>query len=190
MEQKGLPLTEIPGIGPARAKKLEKLGLRELADVLAHYPQRYEDRRDIYAIQRAPEGESCCVCAMVAETPTLSRIRKGLELVKVRAVDHTGTLHLTFFNQPYLKDKFPLGAEFRFYGRVETMGRRFAMSSPVYEYFDTQSPPPDLVPVYRMTEGLTGKQISANVAAALAAAAAVVAASGSAVGITADASVR
>ena len=78
-----IPLTELQGIVPARAKKLAKLGLEYLDDLLGHFPQRYEDRRAIYTIQKAPEGESCCVCAMVAETPTLSRIRKGLELVKV-----------------------------------------------------------------------------------------------------------
>ena len=155
MEQKGLPLTEIPGIGPARAKKLEKLGLRELADVLAHYPQRYEDRRDIYAIQRAPEGESCCVCAMVAETPTLSRIRKGLELVKVRAVDHTGTLHLTFFNQPYLKHSLKPGEVYIFFGKVEVMGRRRSMTNPVFEKEGAGQITGCILPVYPLTAGIS-----------------------------------
>ena len=36
------PLTDLPGVGPQRAKKLEKLGLRTLGDTLGHLPQRYE----------------------------------------------------------------------------------------------------------------------------------------------------
>ena len=39
-------LTDLPGVGPARGKKLEKLGLRSLGDALEHLPQRYEDRRE------------------------------------------------------------------------------------------------------------------------------------------------
>ena len=33
-------LTELQGVGPARAKKLSKLGLERLGDLLGHYPQR------------------------------------------------------------------------------------------------------------------------------------------------------
>ena len=118
------PLTQLPGIGPARGKKLDKLGLRRLEDVLDYFPFRYEDRREVYTVRDAPAGESCCVLAMVARTPTLSRIRKGLELVKVRAVDATGALELTFFNQAYLRDALRPGESYVFYGRVEAMGRR------------------------------------------------------------------
>lgn len=57
-----------------------------------------------------PLEQPCCVSALVAgKPPAWPRIRKGLELVKVRAVDHTGVLHLTFFNQAYLKNACPPG---------------------------------------------------------------------------------
>ena len=80
-------LTDLPGVGPARGKKLEKLGLRTLGDVLNHLPQRYEDRRECYALRDAPQDRPCCVCAVVAETPRVSYIRRGLSLVKVKGVD-------------------------------------------------------------------------------------------------------
>ena len=51
-------LTDLPGVGPARGKKLEKLGLRTLGDVLNHLPQRYEDRRECYALRDAPQDLS------------------------------------------------------------------------------------------------------------------------------------
>ena len=105
------PLTDFPGVGEARAKKLEKLGLTAAGDLLAWYPRDYEDRRKIYTIRDAPlEGRSC-VAAMAAEHPRLSRIRKGLELVQVKVVDDTGALHLTFFNQSYLERAIKAGEE-------------------------------------------------------------------------------
>ena len=112
------PLTDFPGVGEARAKKLEKLGLSTAADLLAWYPRDYEDRRKVYAVAEAPLEERVCVAAMAAEHPRLSRIRKGLELVQVKVVDHTGALHLTFFNQSYIERAIRAGEEYIFYGAV------------------------------------------------------------------------
>ncbi len=108
------PLTSFPGVGEARAKKLEKLGLTCAGDLLAWYPRDYEDRRQIYTVQDAPLEGRVCIQAMAAEHPRLSRIRKGLELVQVKVVDDTGVLHLTFFNQSYLERAIKAGEEYIF----------------------------------------------------------------------------
>ena len=150
-----IPLTELGGIGPARAKKLAKLGLTELDDLLGHYPLRYEDRRTIHTIREAPVGESCCVAAMVAESPTLARVRKGMELVKVRAVDHTGTLYLTFFNQSYLKNTLKYGETYIFFGKLEEMGRRRSMTNPVFEKEGAGQVTGCILPIYPLTAGIT-----------------------------------
>lgn len=149
------PLTDLPGIGPARAKKLAKLGLEELGDLLGHYPLRYEDRRACFEIREAPLGEPCCVSAMIAESPAISRIRKGLELVKVKAVDATGVLNLTFFNQSYLKTTLQSGETYVFFGRVEAMGRRRSMTNPVFEKEGVRQVTGRILPVYPLTAGIT-----------------------------------
>ena len=81
------PLDQFPGVGEARAKKLEKLGLTRCAQLLTYFPRDYEDRREIYSIRSAPLGRKVCVRAMAAEHPRLARIRRGLELVQLRVVD-------------------------------------------------------------------------------------------------------
>ena len=113
------PLTDLPGVGPQRAKKLEKLGLRTLGDALEHLPQRYEDRRERHALRDAPEGRPCCVAAMVAETPRVSYVRRGLSLVKVKAVDGADTVYVTFFNQDYIREAVRRGESYIFFGTVE-----------------------------------------------------------------------
>ena len=133
------PLTDFPGVGEARAKKLEKLGLTSAGDLLAWYPRDYEDRRKVYAVAEAPLEGRVCVAAMAAEHPRLSRIRKGLELVQVKAVDHTGAVHLTFFNQSYVERAIRAGEEYIFYGAVEVQGRRRTMVNPIFERADRQS---------------------------------------------------
>ena len=97
------PVQSIRGIGPQRAKALAKLDIVTLRDLISCFPRRYDDRREMKTIRDLVPGEYACVSAMIATAPTVHRIRKGMELVKTRAVDATGTLELTFFNQTWLK---------------------------------------------------------------------------------------
>ena len=149
------PLTQLPGIGPAKARALARLGLARLGDLLDHFPQRYEDRRQCWTVRQAPLDQPCCVSAMVAEVPRLSRVRKGLELVKVKAVDHTGVLHLTFFNQAYLKNALSPGVTYVFYGKVEELGRARAMTNPVFEREGEGRFTGLIMPVYPLTAGIS-----------------------------------
>ena len=149
------PLTQLPGIGPAKARALARLGLTRLGDLLDHFPQRYEERRQCWTVRQAPLDQPCCVSAMVAEVPRLSRVRKGLELVKVKAVDHTGVLHLTFFNQAYLKNALSPGVTYVFYGKVEELGRARAMTNPVFEREGEGRYTGLIMPVYPLTAGIS-----------------------------------
>ena len=148
-------LIDFPGVGEARAKKLDKLGLSTAGDLLSWYPRDYEDRRQVYSIRDAPLEGRVCVAAMAAEHPRLSRIRKGLELVQVKVVDSTGALHLTFFNQSYMERAIRAGEDYVFYGTVTEQGRRRAMVNPIFERADRQSFTGCIMPVYRLTAGIS-----------------------------------
>ena len=161
------PLTAFPGVGEARAKKLEKLGLSTASDLLVWYPRDYEDRRKLYTIRDAPLEGRVCISAMAAEHPRLARIRKGLELVQVKVVDHTGALHLTFFNQSYIERAIRAGEEYIFYGAVEEQGRRRTMVNPVFERTDRQSFTGCIMPVYRLTAGISNHLLASLMRQAL-----------------------
>ena len=154
------PLTGLPGVGPARGKKLEKLGLRALGDVLDHLPQRYEDRREQYALQDAPVDRPCCVSAVVAETPRVSYVRRGLSLVKIKAVDGTGTVHITFFNQDYIREAVRRGESYIFFGVVERQGNLFSMTNPVFEREGTARTTGLIMPVYPLTAGISNNLLA------------------------------
>ena len=149
------PLTDFPGVGEVRAKKLEKLGLVRCADLISYFPRDYEDRRQVYSIRSAPLGQKVCISAMAAEHPRLSRIRKGLELVKLKVVDQAGALHITFFNQSYVERALRAGEEYIFYGVVEEQGSRRTMVNPIFERVGRQNFTGCIVPVYPLTAGIT-----------------------------------
>ena len=151
---------ELPGIGEARAKALEKLGLATVDDLLHYFPRQYEDRRSGTTIARAPEGEPVCIAAMVAETPRLSRIRKGLELTRAKVVDATGAMTVTFFNQSYVKDALRPGESYIFYGKAEGGGARRQMTNPVFERESAARFTGRIMPVYPLTHGVSNNLLA------------------------------
>ena len=145
----------VKGIGEQRAKGLEKLGILTLRDLISYFPRAYDDRRAYKKIKDLEEGESACVEAMVASAPTLSRIRRGLELVKLRAVDETGALDVTFFNQAYMKDNLRAGETYTFFGKVEIMGRKRSMPNPITEREGSRLMTGRIMPIYPLTAGIS-----------------------------------
>ena len=67
MTQAEQSVTILNGIGAKKAEALARLGLTTLGDLARWYPRAYEDRRKIWPIRQAPEGEPVCVCAVVAQ---------------------------------------------------------------------------------------------------------------------------
>ena len=145
----------IKGVGEQRAKSMAKLGITTLYNLVCYFPRAYEDRTLIKPISMLIPGETACVRAMAAAAPRLSHIRKGLDLVKVRVVDEGGTLDLTFFNQSFVKDQIKPGESYVFYGKVGGKPRRLEMLNPVFERENTNVVTGRIIPVYRLTAGIS-----------------------------------
>ena len=92
---------------------------------------------------------------MIASEPKLSHIRKGMDLVKVRAVDDTGALDVTFFNQSWLKSQLRVGETYTFYGRAEGSLLRKSMASPIVEPEGRREHTGRIVPIYPLTSGIS-----------------------------------
>ena len=145
----------IKGIGEKKAQALAKLGVFSLYDLVSYFPRKYEDRSTVMPIALTSGGESVCIEALVADTPRLTRVRRGLELVKLRAVDESGSVDITFFNQPYAKDNLVRGESYMFFGKIETAGMRRSMVNPVYEKSaGSGTVTGRIIPIYRVCNGL------------------------------------
>ena len=145
----------IKGIGEKKAQALAKLGVFSLYDLVSYFPRKYEDRSTVMPIALTRGGESVCIEALVADTPRLTRVRRGLELVKLRAVDESGSVDITFFNQPYAKDNLIRGESYMFFGKIEATGMRRSMVNPVYEKSTGRGTVTGrIIPIYRVCNGL------------------------------------
>ena len=159
-------IRRIRGIGEKRALALNRLGVFSLFDLISYFPRRYEDRSRQTPIALAPDGEAVTVCAVCAEEPKLSRIRRGLDLVRFRIYDDTGELTVTFFNQPYVRTQIHRGDTCRFYGKVERKGSRCSMVNPAFEAEEAAGPlsvTGRIVPVYTLRSGLQQRQMRQSI---------------------------
>lgn len=174
------PVYALPGISETRAALFAKLGIETLSDLCRHYPRTYENRGKTMTVLEALEngcghGEPISLILTVGTQPKVTTIRRGMVLTRFTAFDETGTVQITYFNQPYLRDAFAVGMSYRFFGRCEkTTGGRLAMTSPKHEPLGTSDPGdgstlPAIYPIYRMCAGLTQKLIAQSVEKALSA---------------------
>jgi len=150
----------LKGVGEKRAETLSKLGIYTLGDLVGHYPRTYEDRTVFVPISMAPEGESVCIRALVASEPKLTRIRRGMELVKFRAVDESGAVDITYFNQSYMRDNIKQGVGYIFYGKIARNGTKYTMSNPDFEPEEREGTKTGtIMPRYHLTSGLTNRNM-------------------------------
>lgn len=163
------PVTSLRGVGPALAKKLEKLDVRRVEDLLFLLPLRYEDRTRVVPIAAARPGTRCLVTGDVLLSETVYRGRRSL---LVRIADKSGQLTLRFFYFTRQQAaQFQTAAAVSCYGDVRKGPAGPEMIHPEYRLLakgQAAATSDALTPVYSTTEGVQQGRLRALVAQALA----------------------
>lgn len=149
-----MKITEISGVGAKRAHALQLAGITTVSDLLNYFPRDYDDRSNVKTIKELSIDAVNTIRGKVFKEPENGMItRKNsakLTVTKVIIKDHTGTLEIIWFNQPYLKKYFKKNNEYIFTGKVKVIfGERIQMQSPDYEPCgDVELSGGRIVPVY------------------------------------------
>jgi ATP-dependent DNA helicase RecG len=152
------------GVGPKRAKLLGGIGITSLKDSLYYLPYRYEDRSRIDSILNIKEGRNETVRGTVIATgvKAFGGRRPGVFMVTVS--DGTASVTARWFNQPFMKNNLPDGCDVLLSGEVKRGGAAGGLffDNPEYEIVgekgDSLIHSDRIVPVYRLTEGISQKQ--------------------------------
>ena len=153
------PIRFLRGVGEAKNACFAKLGLVTAGELISFFPRSYEDRGNIKLISECSEGENCALLLTVRSAPVLSRsMRSGISYIKFTAGDESGSVEVTFFNQPWLEKSIVVGRRFRFYGKLNYGSYCLEMSSPEMEVYNPELP--SILPVYPLTKGLTQGAVS------------------------------
>ena len=154
------PLDVLAGVGPSVKKRLAKLGLEEVRDLLAHRPFRYEAP---VAEKRIADLAGDEEVAIAGDVLSVSQRRRGrLSILTARVSDGSASTTATWFNQPWLAEQLRPGTPIRLRGRPGRYG--FDVRS--YDIGDGEATA-DYAPVYPASEELTAKKLRELVGAAL-----------------------
>lgn len=152
------PLTVLPGIGPRNAKTLEKLGLYTLKDMLYNFPRRYDDYSALKPIKSLWYGEQVTVIGVIQSVHGRPTRGGRKHLTEVVIGDGTGALRLTWFNQPWLTNRFRKGMSISVSGKVDQYLGRLQITNPDWETVETESLHTNrIVPIYPLTANITQK---------------------------------
>jgi len=166
-------VVRLPFVGPTYAKRLEKLGIATIEDLIFHFPFRYDDFSLISPISRLQVGETVTICGIVEKfSNTFTKTGKKIQMVEV--VDDSGKIEAIFFNQMFLYRVLKKGERFNFSGKVEWFGHKRVLISPEYEKIPNTKyqilntiHTGRLVPIYNETYGVSSKWLRSRIKTAL-----------------------
>jgi ATP-dependent DNA helicase RecG len=160
-ERAARPIDSLSGVGPALAKKLAKLGLRTISDLLEHRPHRYEAAVPERPIADLLAGEEAAIAGEVRRV-SVRRPSRRLAIVQARVADESDEITAVWFNQAWLAEKLRPGTRVRLRGQLKR--NEFAVRS--YD-LNGVSATADFAPVYPASEEVTPKRLRALVEQAL-----------------------
>jgi ATP-dependent DNA helicase RecG len=152
----------LPGVGPTLRKRLAKLGLETVGDLLSHAPFRYETAADEKPIAELLVDEEAVVDVEVVRFSS-RRTRRRLTIQNAVVSDGDGRLSAVWFNQPWLEKQLPPGTRVRLRGRLQRRGEFLVKTFDVGD----RSATADFAPVYPASEDVTPRKVRELVAAAL-----------------------
>ncbi|GAB4441238.1 MAG: ATP-dependent DNA helicase RecG [Anaerolineae bacterium] len=151
------PVTVLNRVGESMAEKLEKLGIRTIGDMLFTFPHRYDDYTRLKPINHLLPGETVTVIGTVIKAD-LRNISGGRKLFEVEFGDGAGTLTVSWFNQPWLRNRFKPGTQLALRGKVDLYLGKRVMTNPDWELLERDLLfSGTIVPVYPLTKGLTAR---------------------------------
>lgn len=150
--------TVLPGVGSRHAQTLKRLGLSSLGDMLYYFPRRYDDYSHLIPIHRLQYGQEATVIGTI-QNVSHRRIRGGrMEIIETVVSDGSGSLRVTWFNQPWVLKRLHKGMPIVLSGKVEQYLGRLVMNNPESEALEQHNLNTNrIVPVYPLTANITQK---------------------------------
>ncbi len=160
----------LKGVGPARAKLFENLGVRTVEDLLYLFPNRYEDRSKLRPVARLLPGEWQTTTGEILAKGGRRTFYNKKHVFEVEVGDETGRVKCVWFNQPWLENYIHVGDEVVLHGRVELFKERLQLVAPEYEIIapqDQRLSMGRIVPIYPLTKGMGQRYLRKLMALAL-----------------------
>lgn len=151
-------IMKIKNVGEERTKKLHKLNIFTIKDLIEYFPRDYKDRSHVVKINEIVLNEINTFKAIVCEKPECISV-KNIIITKVKVKDETGFIYVVWFHQPYLKNSLLYKGEYIFTGKVLEKYGKIQVESPDYELINDKELLSNgrIIPIYSLTENFSQK---------------------------------
>src|SRR3989344_6715863 len=123
----------VPRIGDKYAKKLKKLGIKTIHDLLYYFPVRYDDFSNIVNIKNVKSGQVFCVQGRVVEIGSSKSFKKWMDITEAVIEDQTGQVRALWFNQPYIEKSIKENDFVCLAGKISLGKGGIYFANPAYE---------------------------------------------------------
>ncbi len=120
------PLEKIHRLTPFQKKALHSLNIKNVGDVLRHFPTRYGESGRVVAIEFLKAGEDVVVYGKISHLKTSKTFRSKVAISSAQIEDTTGKIKAVWFNQPYIAKMFGESSLVRIEGRVSVKRNKLA----------------------------------------------------------------
>ncbi len=156
------PIREAGFTFKVNAKKLQRLHIHTLENLLYHIPSRYDDLSLIAPINTLQPEEVVTIQGTILSSKN-EYTRRKFQLQKVVVEDNTGKVECIWFNQPYIVKQLVVGKTVSISGKVDKSGSKITIKGKDYELLDGLADDTThtgkMVPVYPETYGLSSKWV-------------------------------
>ncbi len=154
-------IANITRVGKTTAKRLNRLSIKTVRDLLFYFPWRYDDFTKLIPIDKLEPNTNANVVGQIELIQNKRSWKKRMYITEALISDDTETLKVIWFNQPFIARNLRVGDKISLAGKAELDFGTIIMKSPTYEKVlkgqnvHTQG----LVPIYHLTANITQKQI-------------------------------
>ena len=161
------PIQKVPNIGFFYSKKLKKLGIATVEDLVSHYPFRYENFGAPYKIEGINPGSLASAVGQILQIRNI-RTRYGKNLTLATVNDGTSSIEVVWFNQPFLTKSIKQGSRVGLAGKVALFSNHRTFINPEYEILYTKTltnttHTQGLMPIYPETLGVSSKWLRTKI---------------------------
>ncbi|MCH5265966.1 MAG: ATP-dependent DNA helicase RecG [Lachnospiraceae bacterium] len=158
---------KVKGVGEKAERCLNKLNIGTVGDLLEHYPRGYDEFKPLQPVASLREGEIAAVEGTLSARPQM-RTAGRLKILTVTLQDESGSVLVTWFNMPFLRNQLKMGTRYIFRGKIARKSGRIVMEQPkMYTREEYYRQAGRLRPVYPLTAGITNNAVTKAVETAL-----------------------
>ena len=142
-----------------------RLGFLTVRELLFHLPRRYDDLREMRKLgdlRFIEEGTVVSARVRVVDVRVEGSFRRRIQRTIAELEDETGSVEATWFGRRFIERRLFPGADIIVSGKLKHFGRKLTLDNPDFQAVGAEGEMLHvgrIVPIYRLTAGLTAARL-------------------------------